>query len=263
MAARAIWKGSLKIGAESVPVKLYSAVQDVGVHFNILNAKTHQPVKQRMVNPDTGEEVPREEIQRAVELESGNFVIMTEEELATLTPEASRDIEITRFVKKDKINHQWFERPYFLGPDDSDLGYSSLIQALEDGEVEGVAKWVMRGKEYLGALRALNNSLMLVTLRHSDEVIAASQLPKPSGRALDKKEIDMATQLVEALNDEFKPEDYKDEYRERVMKLIEEKASGKKPKLQVIKAKKETSSLLDALSASLKAAGKKKGSAVA
>jgi DNA end-binding protein Ku len=263
MAARAIWKGILKIAANKVPVKLYSAVQDRTVHFHILDASSKQPVKQRMVDPDTDEEVPKETIERGLEVKRGTFILINEQELAKFAPKASRDVEITRFVPPARINHQWYERPYYLGPDGDTAGYFALAKALESSEREGVARWVMRDKQYIGALSANNGYLVLVTLRHAEEVISAKQLPKPSGRALDNREIRMAEQLVTALEDEFRPGEYHDEYRERVMQFIEAKAKGRRPKLQVIRQKRAPSSLADALSASLKQAKRAGGKAVA
>jgi DNA end-binding protein Ku len=263
VAARAIWKGVLKIGTNKVPVKLYSAVQDRSVHFHILDTSTKQPIKQRMVDPENDEEVPKEEIQRGLEVEPGTFVVIDEEELTKLEPKASRDIEIRRFVPPARINHQWYERPYYVGPDGDDSAYFAFAKALESKNREGVARWVMRDKQYIGALNVKDGYLVLVTLRHADEVISAKELPKPSGRALDEKEIRMAEQLIAALEDEFRPEDYHDEYRERVMQFIEAKAKGRRPKLQAIRQKRAPSSLVDALSASLKQAKRAGGKAVA
>jgi DNA end-binding protein Ku len=263
VAARAVWKGVLKIGTNKVPVKLYSAVQDRSVHFHILDTSTKQPIKQRMVDPENDREIPKEEIQRGLEVEPGTFVVIDEEELTKLEPKASRDIEIRRFVPPARINHQWYERPYYVGPDGDDSAYFAFAKALESKNREGVARWVMRDKQYIGALNVKDGYLVLVTLRHADEVISAKELPKPSGRALDEKEIRMAEQLIAALEDEFRPEDYHDEYRERVMQFIEAKAKGRRPKLQAIRQKRAPSSLVDALSASLKQAKRAGGKAVA
>jgi DNA end-binding protein Ku len=254
MPARAIWKGVLKIGPEKIAVKLYSAVQDRSVHFHILDARGLQPVKQQMVEPDNGKEVPNEEIERGLEMEPGTFVVLKEQELEKLEPKPSRDIKLTRFVTPDRISLQWYERPYYLGPDDEDdAAYFALAKALAASEREGIARWVMRNKQYTGALLAKDGYLLLVTLRHAEEVLSAKELPKPSGRPLDKREIQMAQQLVSVLEDHFRPEDFRDEYRERVMQFIEAKAKGKRPKLKVIAKKPEAKSLVDALQASLKA----------
>ena len=243
MAARAIWKGELKIGSSKVPVKLYSGVMDKSVHFHILDDKHLGRVKQHMVNPATGDEVPAEEIQKGYELEPGKFVLLADEELEKLEPKPSREIEITEFVPSDAISQQWYERPYYLGPDGDQNAYFALAEALNNQEREGIAHWVMRKKNYAGALRAEGDYLLLLTLRNAEEVIAARDLPKPAGRAPTPKEMNMATQLVELLQGEFNAKDYKDEYRERVMEFLEKKAKGKKPKLHVVKSKRKVTSL--------------------
>ena len=261
MAARAIWKGVLKIGPEKLPVKLYSAIQDQSVHFHILEGKTSQPVKQIMIDPDTGKPVAKEEIQRGVELDPGTFVVINDEEQKKLEPEPSRDIQVLSFIPPEIISDQWYKRPCYLGPDEDDSSaYFALAQALGDNQREGLASWLMRNKRYTGALRAHGGYLMLVTLRHAEEVLSAQQLPRPGGRPLDEREIKMAQQLVSVLEAPFQAEDFRDEYRDRVMQFIEDKAKGRSPKLTVVKRKPVTTSLLHALSASLKNASLKHGS---
>ena len=260
MAARAIWKGELKIGAAKVPVKLYSAVVDRTVHFHILD-KHKMRVKQHMVTPDSGDEVATAEIQKGYEIEPGRFVVVTDEELAKLEPKASRDIEVTEFVPPEAISQQWYERPYYLGPDGDEKSYFALAEALNNRDREGVAHWVMRKKNYVGALRAEGDYLFLVTLRNAAEVISAKDLPKPAGRAPTAKELNMAKQLIGMLEDEFNPADYKDEYRERVMEFLEKKAKGKAPRLRAVKTKRKPSSLDSVLEKSLKALRKEKRAA--
>ena len=262
MAARAIWKGQLKLGATKIPVKLYSGVIDRTVHFHILDDKHLKRVKQRMVSPESGDEVATAEIQKGYEIEPGKFVIVTEEELEKLQPEASRDIEIPEFVPPEAISQQWYERPYYLAPDGDVKNYFALVDALKNRNREGIAHWVMRNKPYLGALRAEGDYLMLVTLRNAEEVISARDLPKPAGRAPTQKELAMARQLVALLEeDEFKASDYKDEYRERVMEFIEKKAKGKAPRLHAVKSKRKPSSLDSVLEKSLRALRKEKRAA--
>lgn len=261
MAARAIWKGQLKIGNTKVPVKLYSAVQDRTVRFNILDDRHKMRVKQHMIDPDSGEEVPTEEIQKGYEIEPGRFVVLTESDLEALQPPKSRDIEIEEFVDQDEISQQWFDRPYYLGPDDGAEEYFALAEALQNKQKEGIAHWVMRNKYYAGALRAIDDYLYLFTLRDAKEVISADDLAKPSGAAPTQKELAMATQLVEMLRGEFNPADYKDEYRERVEKFIEQKAKGRAPRLQAVKTKRKTDALGSALEKSIAALKKGKRAA--
>ncbi len=261
MAARAIWKGQLKLGSIKIPVKLYAAVSDRSVRFHILDDKHLMRVKQHMVHPDNGEEVGNQEIQKGFEVEPGKFVIITDEDLKSLEPEPSREIEIAEFVPPEKISQQWYERPYYLGPDGDEKAYFAFAEALEKRQREGIAHWVMRNKPYVGALRAQDGYLVLVTLRNANEVISAKDLPKPAGREPSKKEIDMATHLVSLLEGEFIPADFKDEYRERVMEFIARKAKGRAPRLTPVKLKQKTTSLDSVLAKSIAALRKQKRAA--
>lgn len=258
MAARAMWKGKLKIGTIRVPVELYSAVVDHTVHFHILEEKTMTQVKQHMVHPATGKQVPTDEISKGYEIEPGTFVVLTEKELARFEPKPSRDIEISEFVPPDHVSQQWYDRPYYLAPDGDTSAYFALVEALRKKEKIGIARWVMRKNAYLGALCVEGDYLMLVTLRHAEEVVLAEDLPTAKGRDLDKKELNMAKQLVELLEGEFDPADFKDQYRERVMDFIESKAKGKKPKLRAVRTKRATAAISSALSKSIDALKKQK-----
>jgi DNA end-binding protein Ku len=260
MAARAIWKGELKLGGSKVPVKLYSGVVDRTVRFHILDEHKTR-VKQHMVQPDSGDEVTNEEIQKGYEIEPGRFVIVTEKDLDQLEPKPSREIEVREFVPPEAISQQWYERPYYLGPDGDEKAYFALAEALANKEREGIAHWVMRKKAYVGALRSEAGYLLLITLRNAEEVVSARELPKPGGRAPTQKELAMARQLVELLEGEFIAADYKDEYRERVMEFIEKKAKGKHPRLQAVKTKRKVSSLDSVLQKSLQSLRKGKRAA--
>ena len=262
MAARAIWKGTIRFGDVEVPVKLYSAVQDRKVHFRLLDSRDMTPVKQRMVNPETGREVPSERIRKGYAAAAGLFVILDEEELETLEPERSRDIEVTRFVDPSAVDHPWYDRPYYLGPDGDEEAYFALVQALAKEGKEGIARWVMRDKEYVGALRVEGEHLMLVTLRHAGEVVPARALPRPGGRAPEPQEIRMAKQLLEALRGDFDPAAYGDEYRRRVLDLVKTKAKGGTIELATWrKEEAKDEDLAGALEESLKAARKKRKAA--
>lgn len=258
MIARAIWKGELKLDSTRVPVKLYSAVKDQTVRFHILDQKSKTRVKQHMVEPGSGKEVATEEIQKGFEVEPGTFVILEREELEKLEPEESREIELTQFVPPEEIPPEYYDRPYYLGPDGDQAAYFALAAALKNKEKEGVARWVMRKKPYVGALRAEDDHLLLFTLRNAEEVLSAKDLPHPGGRAPDKKELTMAKQLVEMLKGEFDPKEYKDEYRQRVMEFVEKKAKGHKPRLHLVKTKRKTTSLDKVLLKSIEALKKKK-----
>ena len=258
MAARAIWKGVITFGTAKVPVKLYSAVQDKSIRFRLLHEKDRVPVEQRMINPDTGDPVDYKDVRKAYPVARNMLVVLDDADLEKLEPKDARDIEVTRFVNPAEIDHRWYERPYYLGPDQSSGAYFALAKALERKGKEGVARWVMRKKEYVGALRAEDGYLSLISLRHAEEVISADQLTAPEGRTLDKREISMAEQLISALSGAFDPAEYRDEYRTRVMELIDTRARGGKVTLKKFRPKKQPESLEDALSASLGAVGKRR-----
>ena len=254
MAARAIWKGTLLLGRGGIPVKMYSAVEDRSVHFHLLERRSHERVKQHMVDPATGREVSREDIRKGVEIQPDTFVILSPEDLESIAPEPTRDIEVPHFLPVGRIPHQYYERPYYLGPDGDSRSYFALAEAMAHKEREGLARWVMRRRHYRGALRSRDGYLLLIALRSAEEVLSARELPAPPGKDPDQREIAMAEQLIGALSGEFRAEDYGDEYRERVLQYINAKAKGRKPKLEPIRASKETRSLADMLAASLKPA---------
>jgi DNA end-binding protein Ku len=252
-----MWKGVVHVGTLTVPVKLYSAVKEHTVHFRLLHKTDKHPVRQQLISSDSGEPVEYAEVRKAFPITRGRLVMLEKEELEELEPKDSRDIEITRFVNIGDIDHRWYERAYYLGPDDSAKAYFAAVAALERKRKEGVARWVMRDRSYIGSLRVEQGYLMLITLRHADEIIAADALKPPAGRALQEREIRMAAQLLEALHDELDPTQFHDEYHARVMDLIEAKAAGRKPKIVKFRPKAaETEDVTDALAASL--AGMKK-----
>lgn len=258
MAARAIWKGRIQFGDVDVPVKLYSAVEDRSIHFRLLDAKRKEPIKQKMVDPRTGDVVDYSDIRRGFQTQEGELVVLDPAELEELEPEPSREIEITRFVPPTQITHQWYDRPYFLGPDEDEEAYFALVEALRKEGKEGVAKWTMRKKEYVGALRTEGDYLMLITLRHAGEVVPASALDAPGGRDLNPRELKMAKQLIAAMEDEdLDLAAFRDEYRDRVMEYIEAKAEGKVVKFPKAPRKPKEESLEEMLAKSLKAGGKK------
>lgn len=260
MAARAMWKGVIRFEGVELPVKVYAGVEERRVHFHLLSPGTGERVRQRMVDPASGDEVPAEEVRKGFEAEPGRFVVLSDEELAEIRPEPSRTIEVTRFVDRSEIDHRWYLRPYYLGPDDGEAAtehYFALAAALAKRGEEGVARWTMRNKAYAGSLHERDGYLMLVTLRHAGEVIAAGQLEAPGGEAIPERERKMAEQLVEAYADDLRPEEFRDQHRERVEELIAAKAEGTPVKLRKLEPKKETASLAGALERSLAAARSK------
>ena len=229
MAARSIWNGCLRVGTCSIPVKLYAAAQDDAVHFHLLHDRDHVRVEQRMINPLSGQALEGKEIHKGYEIKPGKFVLLSQAELAGLEPRASRDIQVLAFVPSSAIQPVWYERPYYLGSGSKSLAYVALARVLEQRGSVGVARWVMRKRQYYGAIRASNGQLVLVSLRNVEQVAVAPKL-KPSTRPVDARELAQAEQLVEALAGEFDPTAFRDEHRSRVLDLIAAKARGKSPK---------------------------------
>jgi len=256
MTGRAMWKGVLRFGEARVPVKLYAAVKERGVHFRLLHRKDHTPVRQEMVNPETGDAVPYAETERGYLTEHGEIVVLREGDLHGLTPPASRDIEVEHFLPAGAIGHRWYDRPYFLGPDGQTASYFALVEALRASGREGVARWVMRKQDYIGALRVHGDHLALVTLRWAEEVVAASGIETQGARGLSAKELAMAKQLVAMLEDELDLEEYRDEYSARVREFVEKKAKGRHVRLRKPPARRRPADLSAALRASLREARK-------
>jgi len=258
MAARAIWKGELQIGKAPVGVKLYSAIEDRSVHFHMLHAKDKAPVEQHIVRKDTGKDVEKGEMRKAFAVDPSTAVILQPEELEKLVPPESREIHICRFVPPAILGDQWFDRPYYLGPDGDDDSYFALAQALERKKLIGVARWVMRKKRYLGALSSLNGYLTMTTMRRADQVLAFSGVEPAKTVAPSANELKLAEQLVSSIEADFEPELWKNEYRERLCKMIAAKARGEK--LEPVKPKKRApqASLAESLRASIAAAKEKK-----
>src|SRR5262245_21189795 len=148
MTGRAMWKGVVRFGDVRVPIKLYAAVKERGVRFRLLHGKDHTPVRQQMVNPETGDPVQDAETERGYLTEDGEIVVLREADLQALAPPASRDMRIDHFLPTGTIGHRWYDRPYFLGPDGSGPAYFALVEALRRSGREGIARWIMRKQEY-------------------------------------------------------------------------------------------------------------------
>ena len=256
--ARAMWKGQLQIGKQKLGIKLYAAVEDRTIRFHLLHAKDLAPVEQHIIRKDTGDEVAKEEMRKALALSAQTAVILQPEDLEKLVPPESRDIEITRFVARDVLGDQWFERPYYVGPDGDNGAYFALAEALERKEVVGIARWVMRKKRYVGALSSVEGFLTMTTLRRADQVLSFSGIEPAKSVAPQASELKLAQQLVSSIEADFDPSLWQNEYRERLSKLIEAKARGEKIKAVQPKKKRAPASLEDSLRASLAAVKEKK-----
>jgi DNA end-binding protein Ku len=250
-----MWKGTVVVGRKRVGVKLFAAVVEQNVGFRLLDPKDHAPVRQQMVHPRTGRAVDPEATQRGFEFERGRFVVIDEAELEKLEPKPTRDIEMLRFVPTGTLDHRWYERPYYLAPDaGQQQEYAALAAALTRTKTEGIARWTMRKRDYVGSLRLHAGHLALVALRTADSVVTAADLPAPAGRAFDPRERDLARRLIDALTDTFDHGRFRDEYRDRVLALVAKLRKGETPKLRRFRAKPAgDDSLLSALQRSLRA----------
>ena len=231
--ARAIWSGSISFGLLNVPVKLYSAVSKQTVRFRELREGDGSRVKHKRVAESDGKEVPYEKIVKGYEYAPDQYVVLGRDELSELEPQRSRAIEIQDFVDLDDIDPIYFEQPYYLGPDKgAERAYALLVQAMKDARKVAIARFVLRNKEHLAAIRPMDDVLTLTTMRFHDEVSSPEDVDgevfeEAKPKKPEKRELDMAKQLIESLTSNFEPDKYRDEYREELLDLLERKAEGK------------------------------------
>src|SRR5438552_3092203 len=227
---RAIWSGTISFGLLNVPVKLYSAVARKQVSFRELRASDASRVRHKRVAEADGEEVAYEDIVKGYEITPDQYVVMTREELEELDPKKTRAIEIQDFVELEAIDPIYFDHPYYLGPDKgSERAYALLAKAMAERGRVAIARFVLRNRENLAAIRSTGTALAMATMRFADEVVQPEELDgvipedveEPKGR-----EIEMAGALIDQLTSDFEPDRYRDEYREELLARIESKARG-------------------------------------
>jgi DNA end-binding protein Ku len=262
--ARAIWSGTISFGLLNVPVRLFSAVARRNIALREIRESDNARIKHRRIAEGTDEEVPYENIVKAYELTPGQYVPLSKDEMAALSPEKTRAIDVQDFVDIEEIDPMYFDSPYYLGPaDGAEKAYSLLAAAMESSGKAAISRFVFRNKEHLAAIRAADGVLTLTTMRFHDEVVPPSELddalPDKQPKVA-KREQQMAEQLIDSLSTEFEPNSYRDEYREQLLALIERKAEGKEivaPEAEEPKATKAPD-LMAALEESI-AAVKEKG----
>jgi DNA end-binding protein Ku len=231
--ARAIWSGSISFGLLNVPVKLYSAVSKQTVRFRELRENDGARIKHKRVAEADGKEVPYEKIVKGYEYAPDQYVVLSRDELSELDPKRTRAIEIQDFVDLDDIDPIYFEQPYYLGPDKGAArAYALLVQAMKESRKVAIARFVLRNKEHLAAIRPMGDVLTLTTMRFHDEVTSPQDLDgevfeEEKPKKPEKRELEMAKQLIQSLTSDFKPGTYRDEYREELLDLLERKAAGK------------------------------------
>jgi DNA end-binding protein Ku len=258
--ARAIWSGAISFGLVNIPVKLYSAVSRKTVRFHQLDSEDNQRIQQKRVNPRTGEEVAYEKLVKGYEVGPDRYVVITPEELDSLEPEKSRSIDIEDFVQLEEIDPIFYDHPYYLVPGTgASKAYQLLLDAMQEAGKVAIARVVLRSKEHLVAIRPRDDVLTMETMLFADEVVSPDDLDDmpEDGKAgkTTKRELDMAKQLIDSLSGEFEPGKYRDEYRDRVLDLIERKAQGEEIVIEAPPEEpKEVPDLMAALEASIASA---------
>jgi DNA end-binding protein Ku len=253
---RAIWSGAISFGLVNIPVKLYSAVSKKTVRFHQIDAESGGRVRQKRVGPD-GEEIAYEQIVKGYEIGPDRYVTISPEELEALEPQKTRTIDIEDFVDLEQIDPIYYDHPYYLAPDTGAAkAYRLLVDAMEDSGKVAVARVVLRSKEHLVAIRPRDGALAMETMLFADEVISAESLEEIAAADGDvqtsDRELAMANQLIDSLAADFEPEKYRDEYRERVLDLIERKAQGETIVIEEPEAEPEkVPDLMAALEASI------------
>ncbi len=248
-----MWKGSISFGLVNIPIKLHTATEDKDIKLRTLHNKCHAPIKYEKICSVCEEEVKAEDIVRAFEYTKGKFIVLDEEELEKLRKEnEEKAVEIIDFVKMEEIDPIYFDRSYYLSPNEGGgKAYSLLRKALQESQKVGLAKIIIRSKEQLAVIRVYENILVMETIHFPDEVRKSADVPNvPSEDKVTKKELDTAILLIDQLTSDFEPEKYTDEYRTALIELIESKRNGKEI---ITAAVKETPSNVTDLMAALQA----------
>ncbi|RLL42839.1 Ku protein [Oceanobacillus piezotolerans] len=257
-----MWKGTISFGLVNIPVKMHAATENKDVKLRQLHKECKSPVKYEKVCPVCEQELKEEDIVKAYEYAKNKFVILDEEDLKAIKKEqGDKAVEIVDFVKLEEIDPIYFEKSYYLSPNEGgSKAYSLLRKALEETGKIGIAKMMIRSKEQLAVIRVYKNALVVETIHYPDEVRSVQDVPNvPEATEIGTKELDTAKMLIEQLTAAFEPEKYKDDYRTSLLDLIEEKKNTE----QVATAKDKAvpnnvTNLMDALQASLDRAKKEK-----
>jgi DNA end-binding protein Ku len=250
---RAIWTGSISFGLVNVPVRMYSAIEEKDLHFNYVHEPDGGRIGYQRFCKEEERLVPDEEIVKAFEIEKGEWVYMTDEDFEAAAPEANRTIDISDFVPYEDIDPIYFERTYFLGPQENgEKNYTLLVRAMEDSGLAAIAKYVMRDKQHLGCLRVRDGVVTLEKMFFADEIRPLDEI-EPARVKVDGRELEMAAKLIESYSGPFEPEKYDDTYRDALCEVIRAKRKGRKPP-KPAPAEDRPTDLMAALRASLEAA---------
>jgi DNA end-binding protein Ku len=244
---RAIWKGSISFGLVNIPIALYPATRKEELKFRLLRAKDLSPVNYKRVAEKDGKEVPWGEIVKGYEYEKGKFVVLNEKDFQRVDLEATQTVDIQDFVDLDEIDPMYFYKPYYLEPQKGgDKAYVLLREALAEGRKVGIAKVIIKTRQYLAGVKALKHALVLELMHFADELLDAEKLNVPKKLEVGKRENEMAEALVKSMSSKWDPEKYKDDYRDALMEVIEEKVeSGGKEIEEKPKEKKPSTKVID------------------
>lgn len=225
---RAMWSGAISFGLVNIPIRLHNAVSRKSVHFNQIDTRTGARIQYRKVSAADGQEVPPEQIAKGYQLPSGEYVLVGEDELGALDPEATRTIDIEQFVELEEIDPIYYDAAYYVAPEKgAQKPYALLARAMEEQGKVAIARFVMRSKQYLSALRPRDGVLVMSTMVYADEVNDPAEVVGDlSGVEVSDREVKMAAQLVESLTEPFEPERFEDTYRHQVLDLVDRKAAG-------------------------------------
>ena len=243
---RALWKGSIAFGLVNIPVELHTAVRDSRPRFRMLHAEDRSPVKFERVCAREGKPVAWEELVKGYEYERGRFVILTKEDFRAAALEKSRTVDIRGFVKGEEIDDRFFETSYYLTPvKGGERAYALLREAIRETGLVGVATIVLREAQHLAALEVVKDAMVLTMMRYAEELVDVKEFTFPSAADVRKPELQMARTLVENLADTWDPEQYTDEYRANLMKIIKAKMKGKEPSLHAEEPEPQQAEVVD------------------
>lgn len=251
--ARPIWKGTLGFGLVSIPVEMYTAVRDTGPHFHFLRESDLSRIQFQKIAEKDQKPVDKDELVKGYEYEKGRYVVLTEEDFEKAAAKRNSAIELLDFVPADEIDDRFFDKPYYLLPSKGgERAYALLRDALRESAKIGIAKIVMRDTPHLAGIEAINDALVLSTMRFNEEVVPESEYKFPRAD-LRGAELKMAQQLIDGLTGEWEPTKYTNEYHENLMRIIEAKRKHKTPKLEVqhVEADEKVVDLMERLRASL------------
>jgi DNA end-binding protein Ku len=225
---RAIWTGALSFGLVNIPIRLYSATSGTDLDLTMLHKKDLSPIRYARICRADGKEIPYEDIVKGYEYRKGDYVILTEEDFKKANVEKTKSIEIQEFAKESEIDPIYFEKPYFLEPEKgAEKAYALLRESLKKSKKVGIAKFVLRNRERLAAIKPSGNVIVLEQMRFEHEIREPEDLNLPDAKKAGSKEIQIALALIEQLTEHFKPGQYKDTYTDELKKVIDAKAKGK------------------------------------